>query len=522
MIVKGWDGRIRTLLVALLIMGFAWTCVGEHVDQDLARMAAAAFLTSDLGSNHPLSEVAEVHGEPRPVIDPKSGQILAFVVAVSPTGYVVVGPDTRLTPIIAHSVNGTFSWDEGSMNVLLHLLRADLAARLEALNDGALSPSYMQAIDEEWNALRSGVPSTSAAGYANIVGPLIESTTWSQDAPWSALAPVDPQSGQKSLVGCVATALAQLVNYWRYPEQISFTSASDYTTATRHIGVSASGASIQHIEYPEKSFYNPSDSLMAKLSYAAGVSVQMDYTSSGSSAQVLDLAYALAGAATPVPRSVVPDVWGYESAEVRTYLLYGWGGEFLQTQAEFYAELRQGLDEGEPAILNIVTSSTSVGHAIICDGYDAETGRYHLNLGWGGQSDGWYALPEDIPAGYNVVESGIFNIRPPEESESQTTYSGTGVERVVAEMNVQVSPIPLETESRFVFDGETPSVFTVQIFTAQGHSVWLRTVSDQAEIVWAGRDLAGAGLANGPYIYVASGVVGTKPFKQRGLVFIDR
>jgi len=523
MIVKGWHGQIHAIITLILLAGFAVTCVAIPVDRSLARTAATAFLTSDLGSNRLMSSTSELSGEPCPIRDLETGQVLAFVVDLIPTGYIVIGPDTRLTPIIAHSDSGTFSWDEGSMNVLLHVLRADLAARLDALSDGAISISYEQAIKEKWDSLRGSISTKTSTGYAGIVGPLIEATTWSQDAPWSYLAPIDPQSGQQSLVGCVATALAQLVNYWRYPAQISFSSTSDYTTATRHISVSASEANIQSIDYPERSFYNPSDDMMAKLSYAAGISVQMDYTSSGSGAQVLDLAYALAGGSTPIQRNVEPAIWGYESAEVRTYMLFGWGSEFVQSQAEFYQDLQQGLEEGEPAILNIVTSNTSIGHAVICDGYDSETGRYHLNLGWGGQSDGWYALPEDIPTGYNVVESGIFNIRPPADRNDNTSIYEGGVPRNDdGETSIRVSPIPLETETVFSFAEGVPTTLTVRIFTVSGQLIWERTLSGEPEITWDGCDIAGTRMANGPCIYVVSGFAGMQPFIQKGILFIHR
>ncbi|MFC2079324.1 C10 family peptidase [Candidatus Bipolaricaulota bacterium] len=515
------------VLVLLLTACIASSCLAEPVDTTTAQAAAASLLMSEERSSHSMSAEMQTISEPRPVLDPETGEILAYVVDLAPKGYVIVGPDTRLTPIIAYSLQGTFVWDEGPSNTLLHILRADLSARLKALSDGAISRVSEEAAQNDWNALQQRTSSVSpSTDRVEIIGPLIEATTWAQNSPWSDFVPVDPNSGERSLTGCVATALAQIVTYWRYPEQIVFTEGSDYVTATRRVSVSAASASITQIEYPTRSFYNPSDTLMAELSHAAGVSVQMDYTSDGSGAFVQDMAYALAGGLVPMQRRhVAPAVWEYASADVRTYVKYEWGEPFVESQAAFYLELQDGLEEGEPAVLNIVTTSTAIGHAVICDGYDAATGRYHLNLGWGGQSDGWYDLPDDIPTGYNVVESGIFNIRPPKKTAEATHTSNPEGDSHSAAANggsVQVSPIPLQTETTFEYGGETPTIFTVQIFGADGHRVWSHTASDQSEISWDGRDLAGTRMPNGPYIFVVSGIAGTQPFKQQGILFIHR
>lgn len=524
MMVTDWNRMTRWVLLVIFLAISGGVCVAESVDRDTALVAAISFLSSgDDRLRHPMSADLGIIDEPRPVQDPVTGDILAYVLALAPTGYVVLGPDTRLPPIIAHSDESVFQWDEGPSNVLLNLLRADLAARLEALYDRAIPTDYERDAEAEWSALRSGISPQASTKSSEIIGPLIEATTWTQSSPWNDYVPVDPTTGSKSLAGCVATALAQLVNYWQYPESIAFTRESDYATMTRHIGISATTASIPWIEFPARSYYNPSDEMMAKLSYAAGVSVQMDYASFGSGAYLIDMAYALAGGPTPVQRYVQPAVWGYETAEIRTYVMQGWGSPFVQSQTEFYHALKRDLEEGAPVVLNVTTSSTSAGHALICDGYDRVTGRYHLNLGWGGQSDGWYDLPEDIPSGYNVVEYGILNIRPPaDRAESFAEGQGNPPVAEAIDAVVHATPLPLRTETRFVYTGETPAIFTVRIFSIDGQLVWEQSTVEHAEIVWDGRSTDGSRMANAPYIYVASGLKDTTAFRRRGIIFIQR
>jgi hypothetical protein len=86
----------------------------------------------------------------------------------------------------------------------------------------------------------------------------------------------------------------------------------------RSIWVDAALADIGEISYGGTAWRNPDDATMAALTWAAGVSVRMDYSSAGSGAKLTDAAAALAGAASPYPTQVRSDIWHYESAEIRT------------------------------------------------------------------------------------------------------------------------------------------------------------------------------------------------------------
>jgi len=56
------------------------------------------------------------------------------------------------------------------------------------------------------------------------------------------------------------------------------------------------------------------------------------------------------------------------------------------------------------------TVPSSSGHAIICDGYSADTRKFHLNMGWGGDDDGWYSLPDEIPEKFTVVDDVVADL----------------------------------------------------------------------------------------------------------------
>ena len=514
---------VVTVLALVLMSAIAFA---RPVETQEAQRAALSALPTDRSEHIAPSAMSYDISEVHELWDLEGDRLLGYVYDLRPRGYVVVAADTELAPVIASSLESAFSWDESSQNVLLHLLRADLSLRLSALVDGLVSPQVRQEHQAEWDTLGQE-PSTEARSlHGGLIGPLLEAPTWAQSSPWNDLAPIDPRSGVRSLAGCVAVSLAQIVNYWQYPSSIHFSPSDSYVTRMRGISVDASSASINLIEYPEVSFYSPEDRVMAELTRAAGLSVRMDYSSDGSGAYATDIAVALAGAATPISSSAPAGVWGYESAEIRSYVNAQWGSPYFQSINDFYDELREGLEHGIPAILCVTISGTSIGHTVVADGFDPGSGRYHLNLGWGGYSDGWYALPDDMPPGYNIVEYGILNIQPPSPG---TGPSDPGALPPASDpdesptLAFSTSPNPFAREVVFEYLGvETPDVLSVSLHGLDGRVLWREEAEYSHAIPWTGRTQDGELLANGAYIYVMVAVVDGETLVLRGTVILQR
>ncbi|MCD6501467.1 C10 family peptidase, partial [bacterium] len=208
-------------------------------------------------------------------------------------------------------------------------------------------------------------------------------------APYNDRCPIDPEAGVRAVTGCVATATGQIINYWEYPPSVSFSSASSYWSeiTTPRIWIDAPTANISHIDY-RGAGWNPDVATIADLLYACGVSLEMQYSSGGSSS---DTRY--------VPNALVYD-WDYSHADGYIIMITG-----------FFDTLRANVLIAQPVELGI--GGTSVGgHAIVCDGYDSSD-LYHLNMGWGGYADGWYSLPEGMPEGFTIVGHQATNIVPP-------------------------------------------------------------------------------------------------------------
>ncbi len=341
-----------------------------------------------------------------------AGDVLGYVFELAPAGFVVVTAETRLVPVIAHSESAQFSWEETPLNALLWILRTDLRLRMTALRDGVYERGEVEANEARWAAYLSG---EDMSPRATTWGPWITTPTWNQDSPYWNRCPMDPVTGERCYVGCGATALAQILNYWQFPLTVTFTEADDYTSASdpgdghgeRVIAIDATEASIPLINFGNG---RPSDTMKAAISFAAGVSVQMDYTSAGSGASCANVASALAGG-IPDWSWVVPERWGYLSADFRTTDpdWQPWPPYYATTE-EILSLLQNDAAAAYPSIITI--QSDESGHYVVVDGYKT-TGDYHVNFGWGGTSDGWYSLPAGLPEGYNVVDTAVVNIVPP-------------------------------------------------------------------------------------------------------------
>jgi len=397
------------LVLVAVCLAHLWV-VGAPVPADDGRRLAAAFLTRERTMDDayrqavgvPDSVAIEKSAELR---DPETGDVLGFVFDLDPQGFVVVTAETRIVPVIACSYEGSFPWEETEENILLSMLRFDLRGRMEALAQAsARGADENERLWESYLGEQAGVPASPI-----VYGPWL-TTKWHQESPYSDTCPLDSVHGGRSVVGCVATAVAQILNYWQYPTAVTFTEGDDYSTTTHSFPITASTASFSGLNYGTG---EPSDTDKAKLCFAAGVSVRMDYCSLVSGARLSSLATALAGGTIPCFGSLPPQRWGYESADFRSYDSYyaPCGAPYYVTEEAFYSALSDDMEHGRPAALGI-KSTAEGGHAVVVDGWQGSR-MYHLNCGWADSHNAWYSLPEDLPEDYTIVRCAVLNICPP-------------------------------------------------------------------------------------------------------------
>jgi len=409
------------ILLAALLTAFVLSWA-ESVTPEMAQQAISRQLEGERrGPLEGIEGVVRTGSAPSELRDKETDALLGFVFELFPTGYIVVSPDTRIRPVIAYSYMSNFSWEDVPQNILLHMLRVDLDYRLEAVEKSVVSEEVIRSNERLWDIYLGRIPGVGPPVTQTTWGPHITFPTWNQGAPYWNNCPMDPNEPppetHRCYAGCVATALAQILNYWRYPSSVTFQASDNYSYSydpgdeygTRNMTITATTANLASINYNNS---YPNDTTKAQLSYAAGVSVHMMYTSAGSATWTQFVANALVGGVPQVyawPNSWNRQVWGYASADFRTMADMNYDPPYFVGSTEFYSQLETSMKAARPATLGIGNSG---GHEIVSDGYK-DTGEYHLNYGWGGTGDGWYFLPTGMPYGYTVVDDSAMNIYPP-------------------------------------------------------------------------------------------------------------
>jgi len=226
----------------------------------------------------------------------------------------------------------------------------------------------------------------------------MEFDTWHQGDPYNTFVPLDPNTGSRSDVGCVATAIAQTLEYWDFPEDISFSDSVDsYTTPLGvdidddHLvydfpGFTTLNSHLDQISYP----LTGADP--ALVSFAAGIKVDMQYSSSGSGAWFSDKTF---------------EELGFGSADTS----YNWDAS---TRDSVIDNLMSGL----PVVIGVFGTRDSdgrpAGHAVVLEGYRTDNGgEFLINLGWVGHVDEWHSLPNFQTGGYtwDTVGLVVYNIQ---------------------------------------------------------------------------------------------------------------
>lgn len=304
-------------------------------------------------------------------------------------GFVIVSGDDRTEQIIGYSDSGNI--DEQNMPENMRSFLQEYADGIKYLNEHNIQ------IAAAPRAIRKA-PSTKAR---KSIQPLIV-TNWNQGYPYNAQCPVFTigTNNYNSYTGCVATAMAQVMYYNRWPDATTaeipaYTSSRTTNGQTFEKTLQAIPAGTAIDWNNMKIYYNSSESdntainAISTLMLLCGQSVNMKYSPYASGANSYDVETALTA------------YFDYEEETVR--LLEREDYSYSDWQEIIYQELK----EGRPMYYS--GSSADNGHAFVCDGYD-EDDFYHINWGWGGSSDGYFRLrlldPDNQGIGGSPTNSG--------------------------------------------------------------------------------------------------------------------
>jgi len=393
--------HIRLFIISFIMIA---TVFGAIVTPEMALTAATTHLeiNTEFTQNH-MNIAPEVIGKtfaPRniqPLRDSDADRTLGYIVELDPVGFVALSGMTEIRPVIAYSFAHDFIFIESPQNIMLNMLRDDLAMRIEAISK--TSEVIIQSNETEWRDYLAGEEDfIRSRSSMTVYGPWLD-TEWSQGNPYNMRCPLDPETGYRCVTGCTATAMAQILNYWEYPPFVAFSDDESYYSGytSPEIFIDAPTANDDTIVFDYAGSGDPSNSQLADLMWAAGVSVGSWYSSSGTGANVSANDYI--------------EKWGYDedAAEIS-------GGN-----PNFYTYLSDDQIAGRPAQLSIYQDDWEGGHSIVCDGYNTSSHYFHLNMGWAGSSNGWYSLPAGMPAGYSIINSAVMQIEPAPRDDAPNT-----------------------------------------------------------------------------------------------------
>lgn len=296
--------------------------------------------------------------------------------------FVIIAADDCVQPVLGYAKDRPFVLDEKALNTMdwLELYETEI-------NDMKQSTAEVAAtVAEAWISLRrgEGLPLRNRTGVLPMV-----KTRWGQHEPFNLQCPSD------CVTGCTATAVAQIMRYWEYPNH-GIGSHSYYHPTYGNLSANFGAATYDwdHMPVsPTSASPTVECNAVATLLWHVGVSVNMNYGPSASAATYDHVLEAL------------PSYFGYAptlSAEFqRDYSNDGWK-----------ALLRSELDAGRPMWYAGQTSKDA--HAFLCDGYDAFD-CFHMNWGWSGKCDGYYAIGMLNPSysgPFNALNYAIIGIQP--------------------------------------------------------------------------------------------------------------
>ena len=229
-----------------------------------------------------------------------------------------------------------------------------------------------------------------SADFPSSVNSLVK-TTWDQGKPYNKFCP-GGNGGSSRLypTGCVATALAQIMNYHQYPErgigdhQYSFKPADgDGRILSANFGETYYDWGNMLDDY-SNGYTDAQADAVATLMLHCGVAVEMEYTPSGSGSYGQEACLG------------IKKFFGYnKNARLYTRKYY--------TAQSWMQLVYNELNNNRP-IYYAGSSESSGGHAFVIDGYNQD-GMVHVNWGWGGKSNGMFDISLLNPTGYEFSAS---------------------------------------------------------------------------------------------------------------------
>ena len=275
-------------------------------------------------------------------------------------GFVLVSAEDDARAILGYSDHGRFDATDmpENMQFWLQMYADELASKPTS------TPSLKGRVQRRTAA-------HAQATYPTI-SPILGDVEWGQDEPYNNLCPT--VGGERSVTGCVATAISQIMYAHKYPTK--GIGSKTYTTESHGLRLNVNFGATTYdwgnmLPYYKNNYNSTQANAVATLMYHVGVAADMDYDPDGS------------GAISSAALAAITEYFGYNKS------IHVLPKDFMKEETVLQT-VASDLQEGRPVYISGSTVNQE-GHAFVCDGMQSD-GYLHINWGWNGSGNGYFAL----------------------------------------------------------------------------------------------------------------------------------
>jgi len=392
------------LAAALVLLSAAGTLEARLVGPAEARTAAVRLLEIENGRpDLRLTQGLFVLDCVEPLL--YHNRPVAYLARLGPQGFMILADITEVAPEVFISYEGDPELmtkhpflvrilDRLEYNkVHLSYLAADVPGGIDPETGEGPDPFQVKQNEYRWSALGreslSDAERVAESRAAAAVEPLLTSK-WNQDTPYWNFTPT--VGGQHTYTGCSATAMAQVMYYWKHPAQGQGSHSYQWNGQTLSANFNHPYYWSQMLTSYSGDYTDAQANAVARLMSDVGISINMDYSVDGSGAY-------------PNDNDAFTAFFKYSSDahEVDRATAGSW--------AAWFNIIRQQMDVHQPVVMAIYTADS--GHAVVADGYRVSpSNQLHINMGWGGYADNYYSVDNIYGYGNAEWDYAVVDVHP--------------------------------------------------------------------------------------------------------------
>lgn len=403
----------KLLIASLLIITLSADLLAKEVNETVAKTVATNYLNK-VDNTLLNSKLSLVYAREN-----------VLYVFGNENSFVIVSANDVVKPVLAYSTDNSFvSFDDKPQGYGINVL--GLLDHWQNQIDSLVAIDYKsnQQTKNQWQSLISSEIVSQARndkGVTTVVEPLL-TTTWGQGWPYNADCPVDVSGpGGHVWVGCVGTAMAQIIHY-NNEDQSMYSGVGNYSYTWQNYpetSVDFGNTVYDMVSMPTyvSDISDPGADEIAKLSYHAAAGCRSMWGAGSTGVMFSGNGYSYVLGDYPM------------MGLIENYLPMKAGAKWMNktyyTDVQWHDALQNELQNDRVVYYR---GNGDFGHGWVVDGFD-ENNLYHMNFGWSGNFNGYYALDAISPGGQYLGDDQMMMIglAPNDGSTitSNTTWSGT-------------------------------------------------------------------------------------------------